>query len=248
VGELAAGVAHEVNNPVNYAKVAAGAMGSYVSEIRQISDALKLSDAERWDECAIADKERLDTATAGLDELAAIVREGLERTGRLVGDLLELAAPWQGPKSNVDIRRVVDSAVQLIRYKLQSGGVSLLLRSDEDIPQIKAEPRALGQVFINILKNATEALEPRGGSIAIEVRKRERGVLVEVQDDGPGIDPTIVNRLFEPFFSTKPAGRGSGLGLSICRQVVEEHGGHIAVSSDVGRGARFAVWLPQGIE
>jgi len=253
VGELAAGLAHEVNNPVNFAKVAAEAMVNHVREIRDMINevrgaaqgARRGSDGETPRIARPIDDHRLDLLTHGLEELAGIVNEGLERTGRLVGDLRDLAAPWSGPYAGVDVPRIVESALQLMRYRLQSAGISTTVRGSP-VPLVMGEARALGQVFLNILKNAAEALEPSGGSVQVDIREEGGGVVVGFQDDGPGIDPVVVGRLFEPFFSTKPAGKGTGLGLSISRQMIEKHGGRILVSSEPGQGARFTVWLPLG--
>jgi two-component system NtrC family sensor kinase len=140
--------------------------------------------------------------------------------------------------------RVVDSALQLTRYYLEKSGVRVDLHVDRDLALVHGDHRALGQVVLNILKNAAEAFETEGGRVEISVRNKDGGVLIEIGDNGPGIPTEVRERVFEPFVSTKAAGTGTGLGLSISKRVVHEHGGAIAVESVVGEGTKFSVWLP----
>jgi len=179
-----------------------------------------------------------------IEELAAIVREGLDRTGRLVGDLRDFAAPWRGADDSIDIGHALGSAVQLLTYLYQGAGVSLHLAIADDLPAVQGDPRAVGQVFVNLLKNAAEAFDRDGGSVWVGASARDGGVAIEVRDDGPGMNDETRGQVFEPFFSTKESGRGTGLGLAISRQVVDQHGGTISVDSALGRGTTFTVWLP----
>lgn len=104
----------------------------------------------------------------------------------------------------------------------------------------------LNQVFLNLLKNAAEALEGRGGIVTVSAVVDGAWVVVRVRDDGPGVAPELHTKLFEPFYSTKEAGRGTGLGLSISRRIVNDHGGSIEVESAPGQGTTFSVRLPVG--
>jgi signal transduction histidine kinase len=113
----------------------------------------------------------------------------------------------------------------------------------EGAPRVHGDPRALNQVFLNLLKNAVEALEGTGGTLRVRLRHEEGSVTVEVEDDGPGIDPALRERLFEPFVTSKAPGRGTGLGLPISRRIVQECGGSIEVRSEPGRGTCFTVRL-----
>ena len=113
----------------------------------------------------------------------------------------------------------------------------------EGIPRVVADARALNQVFLNLLKNAVEALEGSGGTVRVRMRRGEGRVTIEVEDDGPGIDPALRDRLFEPFVTSKPAGRGTGLGLPISRRIVQEFGGSLDLCSAAERGSCFRVTL-----
>jgi two-component system NtrC family sensor kinase len=129
-------------------------------------------------------------------------------------------------------------------YAMREAGARLETQLAEAVPRVAGEARALNQVFLNLLKNATEALEGTGGVIRVCLGREGSWVVIEVRDDGPGIPPETRERLFEPFFSTKGAGGGTGLGLSICRRIVSEHGGSIRVDSSNGAGTSFTVRLP----
>jgi signal transduction histidine kinase len=252
VGELAAGVAHEVNNPVNFATNALGTLQTYVADVRRVAAevaAIDTSDPERLrTQLAALDRLRreldLEQVTDALGELVGIVTEGLDRTSRLVGDLRDFAVPGEGSEGEVDIRKGLESTFQLMRHAMREAGVELRAELAEGLPLIAGNARALNQVFLNLLKNGTQALEGRGGTVSVGLRQEGPSLVVEVRDDGPGIAPELQERLFEPFFSTKAAGRGAGLGLSISSRIVTEHGGSMELDSCEGVGTAFRVRLP----
>jgi signal transduction histidine kinase len=252
VGELAAGIAHEVNNPVNFALNAIRTLQTYVEDIQKVAHHVAELDARDPDRLglqldeldALRDHLQFDEAAEALGELGAIVAEGLERTSRLVGDLRDFAAPGDQRTADVDLARGLGSTLQLVSHKLAEANVAATLVVPEPLPAVEGDARALNQVFLNLIKNAAEAFE--GGRGAIQVRAVQEGssILVEIRDDGPGIAPELRGRVFEPFFSTKEAGQGSGLGLSISRRIVEEHGGSIELESEEGSGSCFRIRLP----
>jgi len=254
VGELAAGVAHEVNNPVNFALNALRTLGSQVQALAELARALSALDAS--DPAALArqfrELEHLrgelapQEAADELLELVAIVSEGLERTYRLVGNLRDLAGPGHGARLPVNLRRGIESTLQLLGRDLQEAGVTVRTDLGREPLVVQGDAGALNQVFLNLLKNSAEALEGSCGTVWIEARRQGAWVELAIRDDGPGIPADVRERLFEPFFSTKEAGRGSGLGLSICRRIMKEHGGTIELSSPPGTavGAAFTIRLP----
>jgi signal transduction histidine kinase len=252
VGELAAGVAHEVNNPVNFATNALRTLNCYVEDIGTVAKAINSVDwRNSGDPGSEARKvsssmERVDfeQLVPSLYELIGIVTEGLERTHRLVGDLRDFAAPNRDKNSNVDVRRGIESTIHLIEHSARDSGIEIVTRMDRELPVLRGEPGALNQVFLNLLKNAAEALAGKGGHIYVDVHGEDSGILVEIRDDGPGIVEENLGRLFEPFFTTKSAGDGTGLGLSISRRIVIEHGGSIDVRTSSGEGSAFLVRLP----
>ena len=254
VGELAAGVAHEVNNPVNFATNALKTLRSYVDDIRRVTSRfaeLEWSDPAKLPAQA-RELERLeneigfDEVVGSLGELIDIVTEGLERTHRLVGDLRDFASPGAGRRGEVHLRRGLESTLQLVRHALREARVEVRVEIQENLPVLTGDARAINQVFLNLLKNAAEALEGRGGVVTVSAVVEGAWVVVRVRDDGPGVAPELHTRLFEPFYSTKEAGRGTGLGLSISRRIVNDHGGSIEVESAPGQGTTVAIRLPVG--
>jgi signal transduction histidine kinase len=254
VGELAAGIAHEVNNPVNFALNAARAMDGTVKELRDLANrvtTLDFGDTERLareveELRAEQQSGRADDLAATLVELSEIVSDGLKRTHALVCDLRDFAAVSQSHErvAGCDLGEGLRSTVQLLKYGLRARDASVELDIEEGLPTIRGDQGALNQVFLNLIKNAAEAFPTGGGSIRVSLRCDDGELIVTVADDGPGIPEDAMPLLFEPFFTTKPAGEGTGLGLSISRKIVVAHGGELEVDSEVGRGTRFSVRLP----
>ncbi len=253
VGELAAGVAHEVNNPVNFALNAARMLRSEIAEIQTMMTWMLDLD---W-EAAARRGEGLEKIQARIeelglhdpastvDELGTIIIDGLERTHRLVAELRDFAAPHRAGRVEVDLARGIQSTVSLLRPAFRQHQVEIEIRVPEHLPPIQGDPSALNQVLLNLLKNALEAMESEGGHVRVEADTRADRVEIRICDDGPGIPPEIQSRLFEPFFTTKEAGKGTGLGLSISRRIADEHGGSLHVVSEPGVGTTFTLSLPR---
>ncbi|MBW2421970.1 MAG: response regulator [Deltaproteobacteria bacterium] len=252
VGELAAGVAHEINNPVNFALNAARALEGSFAEVLDVVEragSLEPDDAAKLSFQAtalrdLAEEMGLEDTRATLSELVGIVSEGLKRTHRIVAELRDFAAPDRGMQANVDVRKCIRSTAELLRHALQEARAELELSLPDTLPLIRADSGALNQVFLNLLKNAAEAMEGRGGRIEVELCAQDAEIRIEIRDDGPGIAPEAMERLFEPFFTTKEEGKGTGLGLSMSRQIVAGHEGSLEVKSVPGEGATFIVRLP----
>jgi len=252
VGELAAGVAHEINNPVNFAVNAVHTLCTQVDDVRRVVAAAQAIDSNRPDQLGerleafveLRDELGFDELVGSLAELASIVTQGLDRTAALVGDLRNFAGPDGRRRADVDVCRSLRSTLRLMGHGLAVANIQVEVELPDVLPAVEGEPRALNQVFLNLLKNAAEALEGRRGTIQVTARAEEGSVLVEILDDGPGISPEIRERLFEPFFTTREAGGGTGLGLSICRRIVREHGGDVEIGSGAAGGTRVSVRLP----
>jgi signal transduction histidine kinase len=252
VGEMAAGIAHEVNNPVNFAVNSLHALRSRVEDVcSMIAELSKLTADDRgaWEEgvrAFEAAKRELgfEELAPELQELVTIVSEGLGRTHRLVGDLRDFAGHSGSPDSSVDVREGLRATLRLMSYTLRNSEIEVETDLASELPTVRGDPAGLNQVFLNLLKNSTDALQAEGGTIRVSARPEAGDVLVEVADDGPGIDPAVRERLFEPFVSTKEAGKGTGLGLSVSRRIVTALGGSLELrASDTG-GACFEIRLP----
>jgi signal transduction histidine kinase len=258
VGELAAGVAHEVNNPVNFAINSLQALRARVADVGRLLGAVAEIEPDRPEQVA-AGLQKLERMQLELDfaelqpeleELVAIAAEGLDRTHRLVGDLQNFAGHGSAERGPVDVRAGLASTVRLVQRAVKDAGAEIECDFAADVPVIESSASVLNQVFLNLLKNAAEAMDGRSGSrVQLSARSEVDArsgpwVVVEVSDDGPGIDEVVRGQLFEPFVSTKPAGRGAGLGLSVCRRILADLGGTIDLVDREGPGATFQVRLP----
>ncbi len=235
MGTMAAGVAHEINNPLTYIL---GNISYSVQQLRELREALPAHDATFEDlEVALRD------AASGAERVAAIVRD-LRLFSRLEDD----------PPGAVDLGPVLASVVRMLRNEIEHRAILEL--DVADAPAVAGTDARLGQVFTNLLVNALQALPDRSpNENLIRLSLRTEGpdadrVVVEVSDNGPGIPPESRQRIFDPFFTTKPAGLGTGLGLSICHGIVTSLGGVIEVDDSAlgargGSGATFRVKLPR---
>jgi signal transduction histidine kinase len=247
VGELAAGVAHEVNNPVNFALNAARALRGEVLDVSNPSRGREGIDGT-WsgslqnllDTSEDSSKETL----ASIVELSEIVENGLERTQRLVKDLRDFAAPDRGAPTTVGVSQGLKSTVELLRPSYDEEAVRIDLELPDEELFVRANQSALNQVLLNLVKNAAEAVEPKGGRVLISAYRSGTWVVVSVEDNGPGIPESDLARVFEPFVTTKPAGQGTGLGLSVSKRIAEEAGGSLEVRSGAEGGASFELFLP----
>ncbi len=256
IGELAAGIAHEVNNPVNFALNAARALAAECEGVRELAAAAAEFPGEGIDRddrrsakfLNLASPTKLHDLSGTVGELSEIIQSGLERTQALVADLRDFAAPGrkQGQVQEVDLEKAIRSTLHLLRGAMCEAGAEVELVVEEGLPMIAADRCALNQVFLNLLKNALDALGPRGGAIGVRVGHDDKAVCIEVEDEGPGIPSEIISRIFDPFFTTKGAGKGTGLGLSISRQIVESHGGTLEAGHAASGRTRFAVSIPIG--
>jgi signal transduction histidine kinase len=252
VGELAAGVAHEINNPVNFAVNAVHTLCAQVEDVCRVVEAARAIDPRRPDQfgdrveafLALRAEVGFDELVGSLAELASIVTQGLDRTAALVGDLRDFAGPDGRRRAAIDVCRGLRSTLRLMGHGLAEAGIQVEIALPDALPAVEGEPRALNQVFLNLLRNAAEAIAGRRGTIHVTARAEEGSVLVEIRDDGPGLPPEVRERLFEPFVTSREAGGGTGLGLSICRRIVCEHGGEIAIGPGAEGGTVASVRLP----
>lgn len=224
IGALAAGVAHEIGNPI-------AAISGIAQEMKERRDAGLGFCAE--DHCAQC---RPDLIQAQTERLAAITRE-----------ISEFASPQMAEPQLLDLNSHLRSTTSLIRYDKRLRGVDLKLELDPALPAIYGVADQYTQVIMNLLINAMDALEPvkeKQPQIVISTRQDGERVLMVVEDNGPGMEPEVRERAFDAFFTTKPAGKGTGLGLSLCYSIMNNHGGSIDIDSAPGAGTRVRVYFP----
>lgn len=219
MGSLLAGVAHELNNPLAIV-------------IAQSSLLVEKAESEEV-------KRRGDR-----------IRAAAERCGRIVKSFLAMARQKPPQRDAVDVNAVVSGALDMVAYGLRSSDIAVETTLAADLPPIIGDRDLLSQVIANLVINAQQALmdRPAPRHIRVETGLAGEHVAITVEDNGPGVAPDLAQRVFDPYFTTKPAGVGTGIGLSICRNVVEAHGGTIALATGAQGGARFEIRLPRSDE
>jgi len=248
IGQLAAGVAHEINNPVGFVSSNMKSLQTYVDQLLDVivrQEAL-LADDSLSEE--LRQQARQLSATADLAylkgdvvELIAESLDGLKRVKDIVQSLKDFSHVGESDWQMVDICKGLESTITIANNELKYKTV--IERQYGDLPLIKGLASQLNQVFMNLLVNAAHSIAERG-TIRIRTECKEDWVYIQVEDTGCGIPPENLSRIFEPFFTTKPVGSGTGLGLSLSYGIVQKHGGRIDVQSEIGVGTRFTVCLP----
>jgi signal transduction histidine kinase len=250
LGQLAAGMAHEINNPLTYVSNNLAVLHRDSAAVFHLLDKYRAgrSELERVApqhaaECAELEEE-IDLAYIqnNLDRLLQRSLEGLHRMREIVKNLRDFARLDEAEFKEADVNAALGATVEMVQHERNQRQVEVVTRF-ESLPVVLCQPGKLNQVFLNVILNAVQACGP-GGRVEVRSRAEPDAVVVEVEDDGSGIRPEHLPRLFEPFFTTKPVGQGTGLGLSISYGIIEEHGGTIAVESEVGRGSLFRIRLP----
>jgi signal transduction histidine kinase len=260
IGQLAAGVAHEINNPTGYVSSNLKTLGDYLKEIGQLirkyqcfieslshgkSSAAVENDVVEIIQNITSFEEDIDIGflLEDIDDLIGDCREGTDRIKKIVQDLKDFAHPGEDKLQPMDINRGLESTLNVVYNELKYKAT--LHKQFGDIPMVNAYPQQLNQVFMNILVNAAQAIEKKG-DIHIVTRKKDDFVEVEISDTGCGIDPKHISRIFDPFFTTKDVGKGTGLGMNIAYNIVKKHDGTIDVRSEPGKGTSFTIRIPTG--
>ncbi|THB78392.1 MAG: PAS domain S-box protein [Desulfobacteraceae bacterium] len=266
IGQLAAGIAHEINNPVGYVKSNLGTLKTYASDIHlwlDTSDRFIQSMAgkktgtedsrDRSEAAGLCQKRRdMDIAFLASDsrELIDDCMEGVEKIGKIVADLKGFAHPGKTREEPCDINDGIRSTLNILANEIKyQADVDLDL---DDLPMIQGLPQQLNQVFMNILINAVQAIQERKkaqngpwkGRIRVITRFETGNIRVAISDTGTGIEPANLEKIFDPFFTTKAVGKGTGLGMNIAYGIITKHKGTIRVESTPGKGSCFTIILP----
>lgn len=249
IGQLAAGVAHEINNPIGYVHSNLGSLQEYLRSLFTLIEAyeraLQAPDPKALipeiDE--IRNRADIDFISRDLPQLMAESREGIERVTRIVRDLKDFSYSDRSESwKMVDLHAGLESTINIIwnelKYKVT------LERNYAELPLVECLPSELNQVYMNMLLNAGQAIVERGTITVTTGRDEAENVWIQFQDSGAGIAPDLLQRIFDPFFTTKPVGSGTGLGLSISYGIINKHHGRIDVESTPGQGASFRIVLP----
>jgi len=216
MGELAASVAHELNNP----------HGTVSLRIESLIGQVPADDPKRRE--------------------LEVVEQEVERMGTLVASLLQFSRRGTPQISTVDVGEEIENTLELIHYLLRQRQITVQREFAPDVPMVPADRQQLRQLFLNLFTNACDAMPQGGAlTIRVSAAPAQHRVSIEIADTGTGIAPEDLPRVTEPFFTTKPEGKGTGLGLAICRRIVQEHNGTFEITSaGPGQGTTVRLTLP----
>ena len=250
LGELSAGIAHEINTPVGYVMSNVRTLARYTANIKELFAAYEEFAAQEHSPASATSREKLAEMRTRFDldfmleDLDALVREsneGMARITEIVQGLQNFARTDEAELKEADINEGLESTLRIVwndlKYKCE------VERDLGELPPLVCYAGQLNQVFLNLLKNAGQAIESQG-TIRLSSHATPTHIIVQVADSGSGIAPEHIPKLFDPFFTTKEVGKGTGLGLAISHGIIEKHGGEISVESEIGKGTVFTISLP----
>lgn len=250
VGQLSAGIAHEINNPVAYIdsnlKELQQDFGSLHDFIRSMDSAAELigRDHPATEQMIQAyRKHRIGEVLQFMPERLDDAVQGIERIGQIVRDMKRLVRGGHGPKVECHINEELQAILNIAHTRIK-GGLKLEAELLETSPVIVCNASQIGQVILNILVNAIQAVNPENGHILLQERLLERELELTITDNGPGMTDAVRQQIFEPFFTTKENDEGTGMGLPLSLQLVREHNGRIELESEPGKGTSFRIYLP----
>jgi signal transduction histidine kinase len=253
LGQMAAGVAHEVSSPVGYVLSNLGTLAQYAEALtpllrlqRELLDTPASAPPETRQALLERMREQWSQEDVGniLEDLPALLREsreGARRIKEIVQSLRMFAREDSGVPQLADINTELEATLRMVWNELKYK--CTVTRDLQPLPPLRCHPTQLSQVFTNLLINAAQAIETRG-EIHVRTHLEGREVVVRISDTGKGMTPATLSKLFTPFFTTKPRGQGTGLGLSVSQSIIARHQGRIEVESELGKGTTFTIRLP----
>lgn len=253
LGQLTAGVAHEINNPINYISGGIDSLKTCFNEVSEVLDLYQKADASKDSEEALAFLNKakklkneldFDALNDEIKTLLSSIKTGANRTTEIVKSLRTFSRLDEASLKRANIEEGIDATLVILRSQLKDRVE--VIKQYSNIPEIMCYPGQLNQVFMNIISNAGQAIKGQG-KIWITTTQDDENIIVSIKDDGSGMPPEVKKRIFEPFFTTKEVGEGTGLGLSIVIGIIEKHKGKIDVESEVGKGTEFIIKISKNL-
>ncbi len=230
LGEMAAGFAHEINNPLQIIRSEQALIEAIFSDLKEAGGLEPSNDLEE------------------LEDSLSQIRLQIDRCAKITQSILKFGRQSEPVFEDIDLRDYIPQVTAMISKKASVHGIKVTQDVSEDTPRVNGDPGQLQQVLINLLNNAFDAVVSRhgseGGELAIGAARKWEKVAIRVKDNGSGISPENLKRIFSPFFTTKAVGKGTGLGLSVCYGIIDSMGGVIEVDSEKGVGTTFTITLP----
>ncbi len=247
IGQLSAGVAHEINSPIGYIMSNLGTLTDYSGALAaffgELTGAAEQINSEGWADRIEERRKELDVDYI-LEDIEQLIKEsleGAERVKKIVQNLKSFSRIDESEYKDADINECIESTLNIVWNELKYNAT--VKKEYGEIPVTKCYPQQLNQVFMNILINASHAIGKKG-VIEIKTWNGNGCINVSISDSGQGIPEKYLNKIFDPFFTTKEVGKGPGLGLSICYDILKKHDGEIIVDSEVGKGTKFKIEIP----
>ncbi len=241
LGQLTAGIAHEINNPINFITSSVGSLKRDFEDVILILDTYKTNPAKAEQ---LKKELDFDFTITEIAELINGINEGASRTAEIVKGLRNFSRTDEGELKLSDLQQGIDSTLQLLQPKFLEKQIETI-KNYQSIPQVKCFPGQINQVFMNILSNAADAIEVEKGRIEISTSCNDNLVYISIKDNGKGMSEATMQKIFDPFFTTKDVGKGTGLGMSIAYGIIEKHSGKIEIKSSLGSGTEFIISLPK---
>jgi signal transduction histidine kinase len=240
LGQMTAGVAHEINNPINFISSSIGSLNRDVKDLKTLLKLYKENPAEAEQ---FAKKIDADYLLTEIDELIVGITEGADRTSEIVKGLRNFSRVDEAEKKKANINDSLDSTIMILQSKLKDKNIEIEKKYDQ-LPDLFCYPGQLNQVFMNLISNSADAIEAKSGKLKLETKVHCENIIISISDNGIGMSKEIIKKIFDPFFTTKEVGKGTGLGLSIVHGIIEKHNASIKVNSEIGKGTTFIIEIP----
>jgi len=246
LGQLVAGIAHELNNPIGYTYSNISHLKNYMEKIHEMMKRLtesfsKLPKGEQKKVEQLKSELNIDYVLKDIDSIIQSSLDGTQRTKEIVVGLRNFSRLDEAEIKEVDLHEGLENTLKLLVSELKN---RITVHKDYGkLPKVTCHPSQINQVFLNILTNAIQAIEGKG-DIWIATKVVKDNISISIRDSGGGIAPEHIDRIFDPFFTTKKVGKGTGLGLSVSYGIIKKHNGDIRVESKMGEGSTFTILLP----